>query len=69
MRKAKTYNVSFRCHYNDAREPGHYTQHWQDLPLRDLHKWVEAYRFTHPTCTSVSIKLWLKDDEEVPADD
>lgn len=32
------------------------------MSLRDVAKWIEAYRFTHPNCESVSVKVWLKDE-------
>ena len=57
---APVYHLSMRCHYrNGTDESAHYTQHHQDLPLRDIPKWIEAYRFTHPECTSISAKVWF----------
>lgn len=26
-------------------------------------KWIEAYQFTHPNCESISVKVWLKDED------
>ncbi len=67
-RKAPLYNASLRCHYKDGmREVDNttnYTQHYRSMPLRDLPKWIEAYKFTHPGCDSISIKLWLTDVTE-----
>ncbi len=31
------------------------------MQLKDIPKWIEAYQFTHPTCVSVSIKVWIKE--------
>ena len=51
------YDLSIRCHFG----PGdNYTQHRQVLILKEIEKWVEAYRFTHPNVQSFSIKLWLE---------
>lgn len=57
----KEYHCSIRCHF-----PGidNKTQHHQVIPLRDIAKWVEAYQFTHPGCESISVKVWLKDENE-----
>lgn len=56
----KTYDISIRCYYPN----GNKTQHSQTLPLKDIAKWVEAYRFTHPACKAVTFKIWLHDEEE-----
>ena len=50
--------ASFRCFYKEGR----YSQHYQDLNIRDLHLWVLAYRFTHPNVKAITIQL--KFDEE-----
>lgn len=55
----KTYMMSIRCHFPN----GDYTQHRQALTLTEVKRWIEAYEFTHPTCTSVSFKIWLKDED------
>lgn len=49
-------NVSIRCYYTD----GTYTKHYQELELKDLRKWIEAYRFTHPNVRSISIRVWFE---------
>lgn len=59
MKKA-TFDLSIRYHYPDG-EP---TQHRQQLTLAEIPKWVEAYKFTHPKCTAISIKLWFSDLEK-----
>ena len=53
------YDISFRCFY-PAGEP---TQHRQQMKLSDIPKWIESYKFTHPNCTSISVKIWLTDAE------
>lgn len=52
MSKAKIYRVSFRCYYD-----GNYTQHWQDLALKDIPKWIEAYKFTHPEVNAITVRI------------
>ena len=56
----KLFNISFRCHYDD----GSYTSHRQDLALKDIPKWIESYKFTHPLCKAISFKLWFNDNAE-----
>lgn len=59
--KSKDYQMSIRCHFPGK---GNKTQHYPVMPLRDIAKWVEAYRFTHPTAEAITIKIWLHDEEE-----
>lgn len=56
------YDLSIRCYFPGS---GNFTQHRQVMPLKDIPKWVEAYQFTHPNCESITIKIWLH-DEDVP---
>ena len=56
MKKA-TFDISIRCHYPNGGQ----TEHRQPLKLADIPKWIEAYKFTHPQCSSVSIKIWFSD--------
>lgn len=51
--------ISFRCYYAN----GNKTEHYQDLPINDIPKWIECYKFTHPECISISVKLWFGDQE------
>lgn len=57
----KVYPLSIRCYFPGT---GNYTHHMQDLPLKDIAKWVEAYKFTHPTLESISIKIYLDKEAE-----
>lgn len=59
--KPKTYKISFRCFYPGDTMP---TKHYQDLTLKELPKWIEAYEFTHPNCESITVKIWLHDEIE-----
>ena len=55
----KLYEISIRCYFNGQRN---YTTHYQTMPLKDVAKWVEAYRFTHPNVEAITFKLWMKDE-------
>lgn len=55
--KKTLFDISIRCHYPN----GDQTQHRQTMKLSDIPKWVESYKFTHPNCTAVSIKIWYSD--------
>ncbi len=60
MRQTKDYNVSFRCSFPGADNK---TQHYMTMPLKDIAKWIKAYRFTHPNLQSITVKVWMKKDE------
>lgn len=53
--KNQTYDLSIRCYYPN----GNKTEHRQTMKLNEIPKWIEAYKFTHPLCESVTIKIWL----------
>lgn len=55
----KKYKCSIRCYF---QHNSHYTHHLQMLTLDDIGKWIEAYRFTHPTLDSIIVKVYY--DEE-----
>ena len=51
------YDISFRCFY-----PGDSVcNHIQRLPLKDIPRWIDSYKFTHPNCVSISVKVWFCD--------
>lgn len=50
--------VSFRCYYPNGAEP---TNHRQELKLSEIPKWIDCYKFTHPACESVTVKIWFSD--------
>lgn len=58
--KTKNYHMSIRCFFPGE---GNYTQHYPEMPLKDISRWVEAYRFTHPTAEAITVKIWLQDDD------
>lgn len=57
----KIFVVSFRCYYGEGQK---YTQHTQELPLEDIGRWIEAYRFTHPAVYAISVKVWMNSKKE-----
>lgn len=54
------FRVSFFCNYPD----GGISKHTQDLMLSEIGRWVDSYKFTHPNCNSISIKVWFNNREE-----
>lgn len=55
-----TFHLSFQCYYPDGGK----SQHYQDLKLSDIPRWIDSYKFTHPNCDSITVKVWFKDLEE-----
>lgn len=62
MAKAKpSYAMSIRCYFPGVNNR---TQHYPVMPLADIPRWVEAYQFTHPNAESITVKIWLKDEDK-----
>lgn len=59
----KIYQLSIRCYF--PGKPDNYTQHYPEISLKELPKWIEAYSFTHETLESVSVKIWVKKEGEL----
>lgn len=57
----KEYRFSIRCYFEHS---SHYTHHLQKMTLEDVGRWIEAYRFTHPTLTSVIVKCYITEEED-----
>ena len=55
----KKYSVSFHCYYQSG-EP---TRHFQQMKISQIPKWLKAYKFTHPCCKAISVKVWYADYE------
>lgn len=53
----REYKLSMRAYFPN----GNKTDHYQVMPLKDIPKWIEAYRFTHPDVESITVKVWLTD--------
>ena len=56
----KLYSLSIRAYFPN----GGTCTHYQDLALKDIAKWVEAYQFTHPDVEAITVKIWLHDEEK-----
>lgn len=54
------YRINFRCYYAEGR----YYNHWRYMPLEDIPRWIEAYRFTHPEVHDISALVWFCRSEE-----
>lgn len=54
------FDLSFRCYYDN----GNTTNHFQSLRLADIPRWIDSYKFTHPGCISITVKLWFSDLEK-----
>ena len=62
MDEAK-HNMSFRCFFKTPYQ--NYTNHYMpNFPVKDIPRWMDAYMYTHPNCTSISCKVWFVDDED-----
>lgn len=59
MNTTESFNVSFRCFYSD--ECGvHFTTHYNPaFALSDIPRWLDSYKFTHPNCIAISVKVWF----------
>lgn len=54
----KLYDVSFHCYYPN----GDMTRHTQTMELKEIAKWIDSYKYTHPACTSIAVKVWFNDN-------
>ena len=52
------FKISFFCYFDE----GNHTVHVQELDICDIPNWIAAYKFTHPSCTAVSCKIWFNGD-------
>lgn len=53
------FNTSFRCFF-DNDDGVHFTTHYnENFPVADIPRWIDSYKFTHPNCTSISVKVWF----------
>lgn len=60
----QVHSLSFRCQFAGGKD--NYTQHYAQIPLKDIPKWIEAYEFTHPNVQSITVKYWPTDKEVEP---
>ena len=64
MDMEKEYNMNFRCFFGSEIPATNYSNHYQALAVKDIPRWIEAYQFTHPSCTSISCKVWLVNSDQ-----
>ena len=62
----KEYHLSIRCYFEGY---GNYTTHYRDMDLKDIKKWVEAYKLTHPMCKAITVKIYLDEEAEQGANE
>ena len=58
--KKTTFDISIRCQYPNGEQ----TKHRQPLKLSEIQKWIESYKFTHPACEAITVKVWFNDMEK-----
>ena len=58
-------DVSFRCYYPD----GSHTNHHQAVLYDDIGYWIDCYKFTHPACVSISVRVWFSTENNGEAVD
>lgn len=61
----KIFSVSFRCYYPNGNKANHY----QDLKLSEIPRWIDSYRFTHPLCNSITCKVNFSNNEDKDIED
>ena len=54
--------IGFRCYFPGGKD--NYTDHRAQIPVAEIPKWMEAYRYTHPNCKGISARVFF-DREEV----
>lgn len=54
----KLYDVSFHCYYPN----GDMTRHTQTMELKEIAKWIDSYKYTHPACSSIAVKVWFNNN-------
>ena len=59
--KKQTFKFSFHCFFPKDPIP---TKKVQELTIAEIPKWIEAYKFTHPNCEAISLKMWFNDEIE-----
>lgn len=44
---------NFRCFFSN----GDSVDHYQELYLKDISTWIQAYKFTHPGCICICVNV------------
>lgn len=53
--------ITFKCYFDG--DPTNTTFHRREMEIAEIPKWIEAYSYTHPTCTSISAKVRFESAE------
>lgn len=56
------YKMNFRCFYDE----GNHTDHRRTLRLDEIGKWIDAYIYTHPEVTAITVKVYISTDQQQP---
>lgn len=46
--------VNFRCYYDC-----NCCDHYREMLIENIPRWIDSYKFTHPECTSITVKVWF----------
>lgn len=57
--KKQLFDVSFRAYFPNGNKVDHHAT----IELKEIPKWIDCYKFTHKECTSITIKIWYKEDK------
>ena len=49
--------ICFRCYFPGNRD--NYTDHRAQIPVEEIPKWIEAYRYTHPAVKMISVRVYM----------
>ena len=60
--KDQKFLISFYCYYPESQTP---CKKEQEIKLSDIPRWIDSYKFTHPNCKSIAIKIWFSDLEKL----
>lgn len=60
MKKNQIFRVSIRCYYKTNK-----VTHYQEMTLKDIPKWIEAYKFTHPDASAISVKVTFTEPSKI----
>lgn len=53
-------NMNFRCYFPN----GNKNDHRRTLKVEEIPRWIDSYKFTHPDCCSITVKLWFENEKE-----
>lgn len=48
------HRISFRCYFDNT---GDKCTHYRDLAVEDIPKWIDAYVFTHPEVSAITVRV------------